>query len=77
MKLIATTTALIAATAFSAAAMTSDAIVKAEVKGLGYDAETVNALTSEQLEEISGVLHNGSDSDARAAVRSLINKFEG
>ena len=77
MKLIATTTALIAATAFSAAAMTSDAIVKAEVKGMGFDSATANALSAEQLEEIAGVLYNGSDADARQAVRGLINKFEG
>lgn len=76
MKLVTTTFAILAATAFGASAMTYSTVAH-ELKFQGYNAEVVDSLTVEQLSKISNALHSGSDSDARGAVASLIRQFAG
>ena len=39
---------------------------------MGFDAEVVKTLSDKQLAQIERELHNGSDSDARAVVNSLL-----
>lgn len=72
MKTLATTAAILVATAISASAMTSHAIIKGEVEALGYSAEVTENLSDAQIEKLSSALYSGSHSDVRAAVNSII-----
>ena len=76
-RTITTAAAVLFATAISATAMTSGAITRGEVASFGYSSEAVQALTVDQLKQLSIALHNGEDSDIRIAVRGLMNKFSG
>lgn len=74
MKNLFATAAVLVATSVAASAMTSEALIKNEVKFLGFNAEVVESLSAEQIEQISRVIHNDN---ARGAVASLLVQFEG
>jgi len=67
--------AVIVGTASSAFAMDTDHATKADLKFMGYSDAVISQLTSAELSAIEATLHNGSDSDARQGVRTLIFNF--
>ena len=75
IKATAIIATLIATTASSAFAMNSDAATIKELKSLGYSDAVVAQLDHSELNIIDGALHNGSDSDQRQGVHTLVLNF--